>query len=61
MPRTTRAAIPLPDQLRVCVMAEVCPASVRRFLVGQPVRPSTERRIRRALAALALPVPTPTT
>jgi hypothetical protein len=53
-------SIEAPDLRRLAVEAEVHEQTIRRFLLGLPVRALSERRIRRAASALGLPLPIPT-
>lgn len=47
------------DRRRLAVAADCDPRTIRRVELGLPIKPTTERRIRRACAELAIQIPVP--
>jgi hypothetical protein len=51
-PRATISPAPTPSYIRrIALHAQICEATVRRFLAGKAVRPGSRERIERAMNA----------
>lgn len=62
-PDNTPDTIPFPsahDRIRLAAEAAVCPATVRKFFSGRPIRSTSKARIERALRFLGMTTSRPT-